>query len=1440
MPARPARRQSARADRRRIPLLLAAFLGVLAGSLSPMVTDPPAAAQTQGTTVSTSVSVQPQPDYVRVGWTDSGDGVDDRRCDDPDLDSSTCRFSVRDNDQIVLQRCAARAEERCVELTATCGAVFDDMERLLRLLDGLSTDLKANWDSRVISTGETPGRSPDFKLPAYGSVSLIGLAELLQASWPLLPVRSMFLNWDLEFIAGVDPNAQSAAGFADRLKAAIDGDYDEILRDNTDGAWSARVKAGATAQVDRSDSKVRPNNEELWVTNRDSGVGYPFPTFTLGALLNPATLATDVGVNTVPDNTSSAFAKALDDLTGGKSFNDWVSNSDGATLSAALDGRLSAQQRANLDSGDSARVQEVKNELTEAAQLATALSNDAGANVVPYTVRAALAFLKIIAEDSSGVLSGFTGGRSYEPHLFPFLVLFEAPDLVVGLLELFGLERPAYRSARDVAFDTALDVTFFEERAESLLLDMHDRCANDLVVQDDRFLRWEDPHALGGALTGDHASASRVEGRPVSGDSVFSTGHKFDVPTGPVGAELALTGLALGETTLWYCYSYSHAGCTEPWTSVTVLVEPAGWDDARVVIQRDHYHIVVDWRSGRVLVLRPSPEGALTLTTADWKGWGGTGLPEPSELGIEAGKWINDEHVRDYMPPTSWEYEIVTAATGPQDPTSAWSFEVELPVMDNDEVHFYNKRVRDDPAGPGNELGLLGVPDDDFPTCDTSRYCEHLGIHLLPGRKLPPTNLFTIDPGDTATSLTVTVNSRSTALGATQPLFGQNNVHKRVFSGFMLSYCVSALNVGCENWTDRRMGGSSVPATKQGHCVAATSLDDPVAPNAPRQLTVREWARRTGRPQGEFYFKRQMGFEARIGLLGYNGDPLSLGWGSEPIFHGEDAENLRNYECPALDPQNPKLKGALDEDTDWAKSTASGDDCGTSRNNLPQDEVRDGTRTHPVERIVQAPILKTPGYTVATTEEYKAYRRFWVCLGGILHDKAVVGKHILGDNRTAHPTDRNVLVTVEFINPDTNLGKQYGDVDDTEDAAEIEANCATEFRPTHWDDKVTIDPAERAIPADWCYPLAPCWNSDGEPMWGQSLTVEVLREAGCPREVGGTIVVGTGSTVGVTGAEDITSCTSFEDALRLRVDPSLTNACSPVAAANFALFEGCVRPSFAAAPRAGDGVLIPGHQRWVTPDHSGSFAGGYSSHAQRGPAEPGLPLFSVSATVTVDPVWQFCQDAEMDVVGIWPTYACQEIDADPSDPNNTLYYPWPGDAGPCDPKDPSYDANGPGPCDDVQPDDDYEAADAHSTRSHVEPRFEIDLVCERSYPRLYDIGRDRTDGIGLPSTWTDRLDDPDLVPCVGVEECETWTIPAPGFYRVRVMVDAPLVAKTGAAQTVVANTPGGLTSPLQKAQTLGWGALGVGADAASTEVTDPEPFVFDKIIWAQPLFARAG
>ena len=1142
---------------------------------------------------------------------------------------------------------------------------------------------------------------------------------------------------------------------------------------------------------------MSPSNVADWVTDRDSGVSYRFPAFTLGALLNPATLAARITSDAPPD-TSTKFGSALHKLTGGKDYDAWVQG-----LTAAAD---------------------VKSELNAADDLWSELNTAPTSESLPYTVRAVLAFLKIIAEHPDDILSGFSGVDSYEPYQFPFLVLFEAPDLTAGLLELFGLERPDYRSVRDIGVGPDGQDPFFEERAESLLVEMFDFCANGMVIEGDRFLRWQDQSSL--------ATAARGVRSPLSGPS------DFEIARGPAGSQLNFTGRAMGETTMWYCYSFGLSGCAGAWTEVTVLVEPDGWDDARVVIQRDHFHVVVDWNSGRVIVLRPSDSDRAVHTITP------TGWPTEfnrKERGIsDQGTWIGDAHERDYIPElgNGLKYEKVSEYCCLTDPNadfnkpdvdqpyeSDWSFEVVLPVLDNDEVHFYDKPDPDSPAGPVNPLSLLAGAS----TCDTSRYCEHVRTHLLADRrKLPSRPEYALDTGETPTALTARINSRRTPLGTSYDLFSDGKKHK--FDWFTLSYCVAPLNVDCLNWTDRRQeNGSSAtsPANpdqtklKQGHCVIATSLRDPVAPNAPSELTVREWARRTGRPQGEFYFVRS--FEAIDKHNARLSNSDRFGWNSARVVGGQQVK-LRNYECPAVDPQNDRPD--LDLTTDWKADVR--------RQNQPASP---GSCWESGKK-----------YDEAATLEYKAYRRFWNCTGTDGRTAKVVA-YRSAVQRAAHPTEHNVFVTLEFINPTITIGTTRYPTQDDIDTSVTSANCASDGsssfnsvpQPTEWaQEKWEGDPLLSADPdTAWCYPLVPCWNDAGE-----RLKDAVAKGGGAPAK-----------NAELAGCEPPTTpdpCKGFHQVF-------VPQSCTPKAA-DFALDEGCVAPGTTAdrlrsTSATAAGVVAPGwgmltssHYRWSAPTYGGSFTanpgGGLNSSTARTAVDPGLPLFSVGAGLEIDPLWEFCQNSTTTVVGVWPTY--------PAPHKLVKEFPhWP-----------------PGACD---------GTDAN-------PSYEIDEVCEKSYPRLYDSKRGKP-GVQLTGRWKQCLEgapgirptdsgctDPKaVVPgCVGEEVCAGWVIPRPGFYRVRIRVDISPVPKSGYAADVATaagsyvsafasnEDPDALTQLLAAISALGGSvtASDLGPDPAarlkvakalaepdwgiSDTRTKLEPFVFDTLIWAQSFFTGSA
>jgi len=1383
--------------------------GLLAASLAlPLVASSTAQAQTvTPVTVTTSVSVNPRPDHVRLGWVPQGDGPS------PESD-----FSVRDNDEVTVERCAVRPDgtEDCAVLTASCGAVFEDMEALFEILDDLSVKLKASWESQDDAGDGLPAGYPLLPAPldGYGS---IGMEHFLQAAWGLLPLEYMFLNWDMAFPPPESINSPSTLAATLKRRLGTTGRfgdrYEAILRHHTTGTWNVRNRASAERQI--AAGTTAATEVAAWITGNEASLP-EFPVFTLGALLRPATLA----VNSPPD-TSSSLGKALDRLTGPRSFADWRAHLQSVPLkevAEALGDRLSDDDRRLLeavpetDAGRAVR-DGLKERFNAVEGLAGKLAGSRHSDALPYQVRAVLAYLKLIIESPDDRAGGFGGGaRSYEGiHLMPFHVLFEAPELTAGLLELFGRARPEYRSVRDVRFGGTGPDTFYEQRAESLLADMFEYCTTQLVLHDEQYVRWDDPYAGGSATTGRLARFELVRQPPLTGNSGVSL--EMSPASPPVGSMLRLQarGDELGETTMWYCYSFGFGGCAEAWTPVTVLVEPAGWDDARIVIQRDHYHVVVDWHShaavgnrparpaGNVMVFRPSPEGTVTLTDP----LGARG----ADHGISAGRWVNDGHVRDFMPDlgAGWKYELVNQYCCLLDPSFDWSFAMELPVMDNDEVHFYDLADPTRPPAVGNELRLLAGTA----TCDTSRYCRHVRAHELAGRRRPPGPDIRLGADSAPSGLIATVSARRDVSGRTRDLFAGGKT--RAFEQLWLSYCVSPQYVGCLNWTDRKRDHSRASPKlgwdKQGHCVMATSLEPPVAPNAPSLLVLREWARQTGRPESEYYFRRNINLTLR-----YNNTQRPIpgahlvGWSVDRDInelYGVQAGvwTMRNLECPALDPQDPDPL----LEADWMAPPGAAD-----FNNLTEgpDSCAGAGKT----------------YADAETLKYRAYRRFWRC---IPLNTAVVGGFSAGGYRAGHPTELNVFVTLEFISPASADGQRYhNQVGQAGADDEVDAECATDHRPKQWNTTWKLDPAgNRGMPLEWCFPPVVCWNDEGEPMWqnlkGLTATTDptadeqaaLIDRAGCPHHGPTVFKPDAGADVPLPlGAKtDLARCEHYRQVV---VDDQV---CGSAPAAEFALEHGCIFPSFriivapnqtvpnTGGPPPGHGALRSGHYRWGAANYEGSFRdGAFESSAAsgryvEGAVDPGMALFPVSTGLRVDPSWQFCQGGTMAVVGVWPVHPASASG-------------WPE-----------------GACDGRLPGDGKTPAD-------TEPVYEIDRVCESSYPRLYDSDRDPSDGIQLPEGWNDRFDAllAEGVGCVGESECHRWVIPEPGFYRVRILVDGPAVAKRGEPARLAA-----LDDAARNAEIPGL-TPDQHTELDDPDFADPPPFVFDKLIWAQSLHTTWG
>ena len=80
-----------------------------------------------------------------------------------------------------------------------------------------------------------------------------------------------------------------------------------------------------------------------------------------------------------------------------------------------------------------------------------------------------------------------------------------------------------------------------------------------------------------------------------------------------MGGALEVTGKEIGEETVRYCVGSAGSRSCDHWVEHPVIVEPAGWDDARIFAVDDHYRLLVNLESGKISLLRESHDGDVTL-----------------------------------------------------------------------------------------------------------------------------------------------------------------------------------------------------------------------------------------------------------------------------------------------------------------------------------------------------------------------------------------------------------------------------------------------------------------------------------------------------------------------------------------------------------------------------------------------------------------------------------------------------------------------------------------------------------------------------------------------------------------------------------------------------------------------------------------------------------
>lgn len=217
------------------------------------------------------------------------------------------------------------------------------------------------------------------------------------------------------------------------------------------------------------------------------------------------------------------------------------------------------------------------------------------------------------------------------------------------------------------------------------------------------------------------------------------------------GGALDVTGKVIGEETVRYCVGSVATKRCDRWVEHQVVVEPAGWDDARIFGVDDRYRLLVNLDSLKISLLRESHDGDVTLD--------GT------------------------------SYEVVSALCCLSAGDEHWSVNLRLDVMDNDRVAFFGG------GHPLNRSGtqvlLADLVDDDTILCQGSRFCtemrpRHVGA-VSPGD-------FGLEAGPRYTSLEVTVSAPTgnTAVTSEQRTFDYCIAHREETCGGTPPTCAKA------------------------------------------------------------------------------------------------------------------------------------------------------------------------------------------------------------------------------------------------------------------------------------------------------------------------------------------------------------------------------------------------------------------------------------------------------------------------------------------------------------------------------------------------------------------------------------------------------------------------------------------------------------------------
>ena len=218
-----------------------------------------------------------------------------------------------------------------------------------------------------------------------------------------------------------------------------------------------------------------------------------------------------------------------------------------------------------------------------------------------------------------------------------------------------------------------------------------------------------------------------------------------------MGGTITLTGNELGEETVRYCVGNITSGNCEEWVNSTVVVEPEGWDDARVVAVNDEYRLIVNLDSLSLALLRESADGDTTI--------GGT------------------------------TYEVLTRLCCLAAGNEYWSVDLELPVMDNDRVVFFRE------GHPVNKSGHQILFDDlidgDTIACTGSRFCTM----MRPQPDVVPPGIFGMVVGPSYTSLELTVSAPTGNVISEQRVFNYCLAHRENSCGTSPPTCAKATYV---------------------------------------------------------------------------------------------------------------------------------------------------------------------------------------------------------------------------------------------------------------------------------------------------------------------------------------------------------------------------------------------------------------------------------------------------------------------------------------------------------------------------------------------------------------------------------------------------------------------------------------------------------------------